>query len=120
MPRMPRGRWYLNERDSTERPPAASALAMVSPANAVCRSPSKLKDRFLERSIRSPRPGSRSTIGSALRLGGAVLVDRHRLQHLVADRIAAGDEPEIGRGVQPPFVDDAGRIFLQEEIGRPL
>jgi hypothetical protein len=28
----PRGRWYLNERDSTLTPLAASALAMVSPA----------------------------------------------------------------------------------------
>src|SRR5687768_12338139 len=97
MPRMPRGRWYLNERDSTERPPAASALAMVSPANAVCRSPSKLKDRLLERSMRSPRPESRSTIGSAPCLGGAVLVDRHRLQDLVGHGISPGDEPEIGR-----------------------
>ena len=50
----PLGRWYLNERLSSQCPLAAKALATLSPANPSNARFSKLKAMGLRRSISSP------------------------------------------------------------------
>jgi len=50
----PRGRWYLKLLEKTRRPPANSAVAIVSPARPRAGLPSKENDTPRERSMRSP------------------------------------------------------------------
>ncbi len=51
---------------------------------------------------------------------GEVGIDRHRLQDLVCDGVAARDEPRVGRRVHPPLGDLARRVVFDEQEIRPL
>ena len=97
---MPRGRWYLNERDSSHSPPLASAQARCRP-----RSPGSCGPRSGKRAAgsvgSSPKPcprrcrrRSRSSelFRSARQSSRTVMVAQHR----VGGGVALGDEPEVG------------------------
>src|SRR5690606_20354052 len=101
-------------------PFAASALAMVSPAWAAMRRPSKVKPICALRSMRLPQPLPSLFImlSSWIRLR-FVCVRSLQIgtQDFVGDQIAFGDEHGAGRRMTPPFTQDTHRIRRMEKTG---
>lgn len=114
----PRGRWYLKLCEKVIRPAAASAEAIVSPANASTGRPANRNTARRPRSITWPDASGPSSRGAAF--GSRPGLGAPGPENLVGGCVALGEEPRPAAvAVIPPLLLHAVGVVAPVEVAHP-